>query len=109
MGSGYTVIMNGLPLISTSFNLRCNLCWPRLMAVYDTSYREGEVAATAACTVAGFSDRLMGVVLEMSSNSAVIFCRTEHGLLLGSVNSSMMYVGWLEVDDSRPGPLIEQV
>ena len=102
-------MMNGLPLISTSFNLRCNLCWPRLMAVYDTSYREGEVAATSASTTGCFLDRLMGVFLEMSSSSALIFCRTEHGLLLESVNSSIMYVGWLEVDDWRPGPLTEQV
>ena len=38
------------------------------MAVYDTSYREGEVVATAACTDGGFMDGLVGVALEMSSS-----------------------------------------
>ena len=65
MGSGYTVLVKGLPLISMSLSRTCSLCLPRLMAVYDTSYREGEVVATAACT---FLDGLVGVSLEMSSS-----------------------------------------
>ena len=43
-------MVKGLPLISMSLSPTCSLCWPRLMAVYDTSYQEGEVVATAACT-----------------------------------------------------------
>ena len=79
------------------------------MAVYDTSYREGEVVATAACTAGGFLDGLVGVALEISSSWAVTFCGTEHGLLLESVNSTMTCVGWLAVADCRPGPLTWQV
>ena len=38
-GSGYIVTEKGLPLISLS--LTWSLCWPRLIGVYNTSYREG--------------------------------------------------------------------
>ena len=86
------------------------------MAVYDTSYREGEVVATAACTAGGLEfcsifdhghrPSLVGVASEMSSSSAVTFCRTEHYLLL---NSTMTCVGWLAEADCRPGPLTWQV
>ena len=61
-------MVKGLPLISMSLSRTCSLCWPRLMAVYDTSYLEGEVVATAACTAGGFMDGLVGVALEMSSS-----------------------------------------
>ena len=61
-------MVKGLPLISMSLSRTCSLCWPRLMAVYDTSYREGEVVATAACTAGGFLDGLVGGALEMSSS-----------------------------------------
>ena len=80
----------------------CSLYWPRLTAVYDTSYWEGEVAVTVALTIEG---SLVGVALEMNSSSAVTFCGTEHGLLLESVNSTMTCVGWLAVADLRTGPL----
>ena len=45
------------------------------MAVYETLYWEGEVAATEADM-----DGLVSVALEISSSSAVTFCETEHGL-----------------------------
>ena len=61
-------MVKGLPLISVSLSRTCSLCWPRLMAVYVNSYREGEVVATAACTAGGFLDGLVGVALEMSSS-----------------------------------------
>ena len=38
------------------------------MAVYDTSYREAEVVATAACTDGDIPSGLVGVALEMSSS-----------------------------------------
>ena len=60
-------MVKGLPLISMSSSRTCSLCWPRLMAVYDTSYREGEVVATEACT-AGDSYIVVGVALKMSSS-----------------------------------------
>ena len=69
------------------------------MAVYDNSYWEGEVVATAACTAGDFLNELVDVTLEMSSSSAVTFCGTEHGLLQESVNSTMTCVGWLAVAD----------
>ena len=71
-------MVKGLPLISVSLSRTCSLCWPRLMAVYDTSYREAEVVAIAACTAGvlvfcSFFDHghrlpLVGVALEMSSS-----------------------------------------
>ena len=83
----------------------CSLYWPRLTAVYDTSYWEGEVAVTVALTAEDSPDKLVDVALEMNSSSAVTFCGTEHGLLLESVNSTMKYAGWLAVADFRPGPM----
>ena len=47
----------------------------------------------------------MDVTSETCSSSAVIFCGTEHGLLLESVSSIMTCVRWLAVADCRPGPL----
>ena len=70
--------------------------------MYDTSYREGEVTATATVTAGGF---LVGVASEISSSSAVTFCWSEHGLPLESLSSTRMCVGWLAVADCRPGPL----
>ena len=54
-------MVKGLPLISMSLSRTCSLCWPRLMAVYDTSYQEGEAVASAACTAGGFMNGLVGV------------------------------------------------
>ena len=98
-------MVKGLPLISLSLTRTWSLCWPRLRAVYDTSYREGEVTATAACTVGKFVVGIVGVALEISSSSAVIFCWSEHGLPLESLSSTRTCVGWLAVADCRPGPL----
>ena len=105
MGSGYMVMVKGLPLISLSLTRIWSLCWPRLHAVYDTSYREGEVTATAACIARGSLVGLVGMVLVMSSSSAVTFCWSEHGLPLESLSSTRTCVGWLAVADCRPGPL----
>ena len=41
-------MVKGLPLISLSLTGTWSLCWPRLTAVYDTSYREGVVIATGS-------------------------------------------------------------
>ena len=99
------VMVKGLPLISLSLTRTWSLCWPRLCAVYDTSYREGEVMDTAARIEGGFLVGLVGVALEMSSSSAVTFCWSEHGLPLESLSSTRTCVGWLAVADCRPGPL----
>ena len=63
-------MVKGLSLISMSLSRTCSLCWPRLMAMYDTSYREGEVVAIDICTFFDHGHRppLMGVALEMSSS-----------------------------------------
>ena len=82
-----------------------SLYWPRLTAVNDTSYWEGEVVVTVALTTEGASDEVVGVALEMNCSSAVTFCGTEHGILLESVKSTMTCVRWLAVADFRPGPL----
>ena len=105
MGSGYMVMVKGLPLISLSLTRTWSLCWPRLRAVYDTSYREGEVMDTAARIEGGFLVGLVGVALEMRSSSAVTFCWSEHGLPLESLSSTRTCVGWFVVADCRPGPL----
>ena len=99
------VMVKGLPLISLSLTRTWSLCWPRLCAVYDTSYREGEVMDTAARIEGGFLVGLVGAALEMSSSSAVTFCWSEHGLPLESLSSTRTCVGWLAVADCRPGPL----
>ena len=100
-------MVKGLPLISLSLTRTCSLCWPRLRAVYDTSYREGEVTATLTLSFLDHGHRLtlVGVALEISSSSAVTFCWSEHGLPLESLSSTRMCVGWLAVADCRPGPL----
>ena len=103
-------MVKGLPLTSLSLTRTWSLCWPRLRAVYDTSYREGEVTVTATCIAGGFLDHgheipLVGVALEMSSSSAVTFCWSEHGLPLESLSSTRTCVGWLVVAVCRPGPL----
>ena len=46
----------------------------------------------------------MDIPFDKGSSWTVTFsCGREH--LSGSLNSSMMYVGWLTVADIRPGPL----
>ena len=99
MGSGYTVMVKGLPLISLLLTRTWSLCWPRLTAVYDTSYLEGDVATTAT-HFSGFLDHghrldlvLVGVASETSSSSAVTFCWSEHGLPLESLSSTRTCVG----------------
>ena len=47
----------------------------------------------------------MGVACGTRSSSAVTFCCSEHDLLLESLSSTRMCVGWLAVADFRPGPL----
>ena len=94
-------MVKGLPLISLSLTRTWSLCWPRLRAVYNTSHREGEVMATAACIAGGFLVGLVGVALEMSSSSAVTFCWSEHGLPLESLSSTRTFVGWLAVGSTR--------
>ena len=101
-------MVKGLPLISLSLTRTWSLCWPRLHAVYDASYWEGEEMTTAACIAGGSLVGLVGVALEMSSSScssAMTFCWSEHGLPLESLSSTRMCVGWLAVADCRPGPL----
>ena len=109
LGSGYTVTVNGLALISVSFTLTQSLCWPRLTGVYDNLYWEGDIIATDTCCKGCFLDQghlaLVGVAFETSSSCAVIFDRSEYGLPLESVSSTRIYVGWLTVADVRPGPL----
>ena len=91
MGSGYIVMVKGLPLISLLLTRIWSLCWPRLTAVYNTLYWEGDVATTVTCC-SGFLDHghrldllLVGVASEMSS---VTFCWSEHGLPLESLSST---------------------
>ena len=100
-------MVKGLPLISLSLTRTWSLCWPRLTAVYDTSYREGEVTVTLTLSFLDHGHRLalVGVVLEISISSAVTFCWSEHGLPLESLSSTRTCVGWLAVADCRPGPL----
>ena len=100
-------MVKGLPLISLSLIRTWSLCWPRLTAVYDTSYREGEVTSTLTLSFLDHGHRLalVGVALEMGSSSAVTFCWSEHGLPLESLSSTRTCVGWLAVADCRPGPL----
>ena len=117
MGSGYTVMVKGLPLIFLPLTRIWRLCCPRLTAVYDTSYRDGDITATAALTAgtcavigAGFLDHshqgvLVGVACEVGCSSAVTFCSSEHGRPLESVSSTTTCVGWLAVANCRPGPL----
>ena len=50
-------------------------------------------------------DGLVGMPSEMSANSAVTFCWSEHGLPLESLSSTRTCVGWLAVAECRPGPL----
>ena len=69
--------------------------------MYDTLYWEGEVASTANF----FRDEVVFEASEMSSNSAVTFCWSEHGLPLESLSSTRTCVGWLVVAECRPGPL----
>ena len=84
-------MVKGLPLISLPLTRTWSLCWPRLTAVYDTSYWEGDITATAPMTAgtcvvigAGFLDHghqpvLVGVACEVGCSSAVTFCWSEHG------------------------------
>ena len=79
--------------------------------MYDTLYWEEDVATTAT-RFSGFLDHghrltlvLVDVASEMSSSSAVTFCRSEHGPPLESLSSTSMCVGWLAVAECRPGPL----
>ena len=102
MGSGYTVIVKGLPLISLLLTRIWSLCWPRLTDVYDTLYWEGDIMAT---TKPVLRDGLVGVASEMSSSSAVTFCWSEHSLPLESLSSTRTCVGWLAVAECRPCPL----
>ena len=80
--------MKGVALSS----LIWSLCWPRLTAVYDTSYLEGDVATIVTC-FSGFLDNghrlllvLVGVAFEKSSSSAVTSCWKKHGLPLESLS-----------------------
>ena len=79
-------MVKGLPLISLSLTRTWSLCWPRLHAVYDTSYLEGEVMATSACIAGGFLDHGHEIPLESAANLAVTFCWSEHGLPLESLS-----------------------
>ena len=105
-------MVKGLLLISLPLTRTWSLCWPRLTAVYNTSYREGDITATAALIVVhadlvdhGHQSVPVGVACEGDSSSAVTYCWSEHGLPLQSVNSTRTCVGWLAVADCRPGPL----
>ena len=95
-------MVKGLPLISLLFTRRWSLCWPRLTAVYDTLYWEGDIMATTKLVL---RDVLVGVAFEISSSSAVTFCWSEHGLPLESLSSTRTCVGWLAVAECRPGSL----
>ena len=95
-------MVKGLPLISLLLTRTRSLCWPRLTAMYDTLYWEGDVMAT---TKPVLRDGLVGVATEMSSSSAVTFCWSEHGLPLESLSSTRTCVRWLAVAECRPGPL----
>ena len=114
-------MMKGLPLISLLFTRTWNLCWPRLTAVYDTLYWEGDIVVTSkwvrdvSATVSCFSSFLdhghripvvlVGVAFETVSISALTYCWSEHSLPLESLSSTRTCVGWLAVAECRPGPL----
>ena len=97
------MMVKGLPLISLLLIRTWSLSKPRVPAVYDTLYWEGDIALTVLCDISSFE------ASEMSSSSAVTFCWSEHGLSLESLSSTRTCVKQLTVAECRPGPLTRQV
>ena len=70
------------------------------MAVYFTSYLEGDVIDTLRMLPLGSC----GTAFDMCSSFAETASGRENGVLNESVTSIVMWVGWLTVADVRPGP-----